>query len=67
MGLSKLIEHGMNALWIFTPKMVLKLVKSILLSSLEGLTKTYLFAKFILMTSYLVILINLFVMSLVRS
>jgi hypothetical protein len=67
MGLSKLLEHSMNALVIFSPKMILKLVKPILLSSLERLTKTYLFAKFMLMTSYLVLLINLFVMSSIRS
>jgi hypothetical protein len=60
MGVSKLLERGMNALMIFSPKIILKLVKPILLSSLERLTNTYLFAKFMLMTSYLVLLINLF-------
>jgi hypothetical protein len=35
MGLTKLVEHGMKALGIFSPKTVLKLVMSILLSSLE--------------------------------
>jgi hypothetical protein len=49
MGLSKLLEHGMNALGIFSPKIVLKLVKLTLLSSLERLTNIYSFAKFILM------------------
>jgi hypothetical protein len=44
MGLSKLLEHGMNDLGIFSPKMVLKLVKPILHSSLERLTKIYSFA-----------------------
>jgi hypothetical protein len=50
MGLSKLLEHSMNALRIFSPKMVLKLVKPTLLSSIERLTKIYSFAKFMLMT-----------------
>jgi hypothetical protein len=50
MGLSKLLEHGMNDLGIFLPKTVLRLVKSILLFSLERLTKIYLFAKSMLMT-----------------
>jgi hypothetical protein len=34
MGLSKLLEHGMNALVIFSSKTILRLVKPILLSSL---------------------------------
>jgi hypothetical protein len=50
MGLSKLLEHDMNALWIFSPIMVLRLVKPILLSSLERLTRICSFAKFILIT-----------------
>jgi hypothetical protein len=50
MGLSKLLEHGMNDLEIFSPNMVLKLVKPILLSSLERLTMIYSFAKFMSMT-----------------
>jgi hypothetical protein len=49
-GLSKLLEYGMNALEIFLHKMVLRLVKLILLSSLERLIKTYLISKFMLMT-----------------
>jgi hypothetical protein len=49
MGLSKLLEHGMNVLGIFSPKTVLRLVKPILLYSLERLTMIYLFAKFMLM------------------
>jgi hypothetical protein len=36
MGTSKLQEHGMNALEIFLLKMVLGLVRSTLLSSLEN-------------------------------
>jgi hypothetical protein len=50
MGLSKLLEHGMNALEIFSPKIILRLVKPILLSSLERLTRIYSFAKFMSMT-----------------
>jgi hypothetical protein len=50
MGLSKLLEHGMNDLGIFSPKTVLRLVKLILISSLERLIKIYSFAKFISMT-----------------
>jgi hypothetical protein len=50
MGLSKLLEHGMNVLKIFLLKTVLRLIKSILLSSLERLIKIYLFAKFMLIT-----------------
>jgi hypothetical protein len=50
MGSSKLIEHDMNALGIFSPKTVLKLIKLILLSSLERLIRIYSIAKFILMT-----------------
>jgi hypothetical protein len=49
-SLSKLLEHGMNVLEIFSPKVVLRLVKSILLSSLERLTRIYSFAKFMSMT-----------------
>jgi hypothetical protein len=43
MGLSKHLDHGMNALGIFLPKMVLKLVKPILLSSLERLTDLFIY------------------------
>jgi hypothetical protein len=60
MGLSKLLEHGMNALGILSLKMVLRLVKPILLSSLERLTRIYSFAKFMSMTQYLVLLTNPF-------
>jgi hypothetical protein len=67
MDLSKFLEHGMNVLGIFSPKIVLRLVKPILLSSVERLTNIYSFVKFMLMTQYLILLINLFVMSLVRS
>jgi hypothetical protein len=67
MGLSKLLEHGMNDLGIFSPIMVLRLAKPILLSSLEMLTMICLFAKFMLMTYFFALLIILFVMSLVKS
>jgi hypothetical protein len=50
MSLNKLLEHGMNVLRIFSPKTVLRLVKPILLSSLERLTGIYSFSKFMLMT-----------------
>jgi hypothetical protein len=50
MRLSKLLEHDMNALKNFSPKMVSKLVKLILLSSLERLTRIYSFTKFMSMT-----------------
>jgi hypothetical protein len=42
----------------FLTKMVLNLVKPILLFSLERLTRIYSFAKSMLMTSYLILLIN---------
>jgi hypothetical protein len=50
MGLRKLLEHGTNALGIFSLIMVLKLVKLILLSSLERMTRICSFAKFMLIT-----------------
>jgi hypothetical protein len=50
MRLCKILEYDMNDLGISSLKMVLRLVKSILLSSLERLIKTYSFAKFMLMT-----------------
>jgi hypothetical protein len=50
MGLNKPLEHGMNDLGIFSPIMVLRLTKLILLSSLERLTRIYSFAKFMSMT-----------------
>jgi hypothetical protein len=46
MGLSKLLEYGMNILGIFSLIIVLRLAKSNLLSSLERLTRIYSFAKF---------------------
>jgi hypothetical protein len=62
MGLSKHQEHGMNALEIFLSKMV----RPILLSSLEKWKKIYLYAKYILMILSLVLLTNPFVMSLAK-
>jgi hypothetical protein len=50
MGLSKLLEYGMNALGIFSLILILRLVNPILLSSLERLTRIYSFAKFMLIT-----------------
>jgi hypothetical protein len=50
MGLSKLLEHSMNDLVIFSLIIVLRLAKPILLSSLERLTRMYSFAKFMSMT-----------------
>jgi hypothetical protein len=67
MGLSKLQENGMNALETLLFKMVLGLVRRILHSSLEGWAKIYLYAKYMLMILFLVLLINLFMMSLARS
>jgi hypothetical protein len=66
MGLNKLQEHSMNALGIFLLKMVLGLVRRILVSSLEKWAKIYLYAKYMLMMLFLVLLINPFVMSLAR-
>jgi hypothetical protein len=48
-GLSKLLEHGMNDLGIFSPKTVLRLAKPILHFSLKRLTSVYSFAKSMLM------------------
>jgi hypothetical protein len=67
MGLNKLQEHGMNSLEIFLLKIVLGLVRWIPHSSLERWVKIYLYVKYMLMISSLVLLINLFVMSLARS
>jgi hypothetical protein len=53
MGLSKLYEHGMSALRIFLLKMVLGLVRQIPCSSLEKWAKIYLYAKYMLMISFL--------------
>jgi hypothetical protein len=49
MGLNKIQEYGMNVLEIFLLKMVLKLVRRILLSSLGKWEKIYLCAKYMFM------------------
>jgi hypothetical protein len=66
-GLKQAPRAWYECLRDFSPKTALRLVKLILLFSLERLTMIYSFAKSMLMTLYLVLLINLFVMSLVRS
>jgi hypothetical protein len=67
MGLSKHQEYGMNVLETFSLKIVLRLVKRIQLSSLEGWAKIYLYVKYTLMILFLVLLTNPFVMSLIKS
>jgi hypothetical protein len=67
MGSSKPQEHGMNACEIFLSLMASKSVKSILLSLLRLLQKICLYAKFMLMISYLGLLTNQLVKSLVGS
>jgi hypothetical protein len=67
MGLSRHQEHDMNVLGIFLFKMVLGLVRRILLSSQEKLVEICLYTKYTLMILSLVLLTNLFVMSLARS
>jgi hypothetical protein len=66
MGLSKHQEHGMNVLQTSLLKMVLELIRLTLLSSLKKRVKIYLYAKSMLMILYLVLLINPFVMSLIK-
>jgi hypothetical protein len=66
MGLSKHQEHGMNASEASLLKMVLRLVRLTLLSSLEKWVKICLYAKPMLTILYLVLLINHFVMSLAK-
>jgi hypothetical protein len=65
MGSSKPQEHGMNACEIFLSLMASKSVKSILLFLLKPLQKICLYAKFMLMISYLGLLTNLHVKHLV--
>jgi hypothetical protein len=67
MGSSKPQEHGMNACDISLSLMASKSEKSILLSSPTLLQKICLYAKFMLMISYLGLLTNLLVKSLVGS
>jgi hypothetical protein len=67
MGSSKPQEHGMNAFEIFLSLMDSKSERPILLFSLKPLKMICLYAKFMLMISYLGLLTNLFVKSLVGS
>jgi hypothetical protein len=67
MGSSKPQEHGMNAYEIFLLLMDSKSEKPILLSLLKHLQMICLYAKFMLMISYLGLLTNLHVKSLVGS
>jgi hypothetical protein len=67
MGSSKPQEHGMNAFETSLSLMASKSAKSILLSLLKQLQMICLYAKFMLMISYLGLLTNLLVKSLVGS
>jgi hypothetical protein len=67
MGSSKPQEHGMNACEISLSLMASKSEKPILLSLLKLLQKISLYAKFMLMISYLGLLTNLLVKNLVGS
>jgi hypothetical protein len=66
-GLKQAPKHGMNACEISLSLMASKSVKPILLSLLKPLQKICLYAKFMLMISYLGLLTNLLVKSLVGS
>jgi hypothetical protein len=67
MGSSKPQEHGMNACETFLSLMASKSVKPILLSLLKILQMICLYAKFMLMISYLGLLTNLLMKNLVGS
>jgi hypothetical protein len=67
MGSSKPQEHGMNAFEIFLSLMASKSARPILLSLLKLLQMICSYAKFMLMISYLGLLTNLLVKSLVGS
>jgi hypothetical protein len=67
MGSSKPQEHGMNASKIFLSLMASKSEKSILHSLLKLLQKICSYAKYMLMISYLGLLTNQLVKSLVGS
>jgi hypothetical protein len=67
MGSSKPQEHGMNACEISLSLMASKSEKLILHSLLKLLQKICLYAKFMLMISYLGLVTNLLVKSLVGS
>jgi hypothetical protein len=58
-GLKQAPRAGMNDLGIFLLIMVLGLERWILRSSLEGWGKNYLYVKYMLIISFLVLLINL--------
>jgi hypothetical protein len=64
MGLSKLQEHGMNALEIFSFPMLSRLGKRILLFLLRLVMVNCLYAKYMSITKYLVLLIKSLVKSL---
>jgi hypothetical protein len=66
MGLSKHQELGKNVLGTFLLKIVLRLVRLTLLSSLEKWVNICLYAKSILMILYFVLLTNYFMMSLAK-
>jgi hypothetical protein len=65
MGSNRPQEHGMNARETFLSLMASKLEKLILLSLLKQLTNTCLYAKFMLMISFLGLLTSHLVKSLV--
>jgi hypothetical protein len=65
MGLSKHQKHGMNALAIFSFQMLSRSGKPIQLFLLRLVMVTFLYAKYMLMTKYLVLLIKSLVSSLV--
>jgi hypothetical protein len=67
MGSSNPHEHGMNACEISLSLMASKSVKPILLSLLKQLQRICLYAKFMFMISYLGLLTNQLVKSLVGS
>jgi hypothetical protein len=67
MGSSKPQEHGMNALEISLSLMASRSERLILLCLLKLLTMICLYAKFMLMISYLGLLTNLHVKNLVGS
>jgi hypothetical protein len=67
MGLNKLQGHDMNVLGVFLLEIVLGLVRRIPHSSLEKWVKIYLYVKYMLMISFLALLMPTFVKSLVRS
>jgi hypothetical protein len=67
MGSNKLQEYGMNALGIFLLKMGFRIRTTDSTLFTKKWAKIYLCAKYMLMISFFVLLINPFVMSLARS